>query len=114
MYIRTKEGIYDVTYWNKDDYGYYTYFEDDFCAPKHYIYEDDIINKSENLIDLCDCLMFVDKDKDFIITETNKENLNCYDDKKETCYGCINIELPNGAIRVEPVTKVVNMEMELL
>lgn len=54
MFIRTENGIYDVTYWNKDDKGYYTYCGDDWCEPKHYIYNDDIINKADNLEDLID------------------------------------------------------------
>ena len=54
MYVKTNEGIYDVTYWNKDDKGYYTYYGDDWCEPKHYIYNDDIIKKADNLEDLID------------------------------------------------------------
>ena len=53
-YIRTENGIYDVTYWNEDKQGYYTYLGDDFCESKHYIYNEDIIKQADTIEELCD------------------------------------------------------------
>ena len=110
-YIRTKDGVYEATDWNEDgscwclnDGG--TYFR-----------KENIIAKADTIKELCDCLMFVDNDKqkDFLITDVNEDNMNCYDNKKETCYGCIKIELSNGAIRIEPIAKLnENGELELI
>jgi hypothetical protein len=117
MYIRTKDGIYEVkkveTLCGVKFYDYET--REDFV---NRIREEQINKSSEDPSELCDSLMFVDNDeeKDFLITEMNKDNLNYYDPKEETCYACLKIELPNGAIRIEPVAKFIyeKWEWELL
>lgn len=102
-YIRTENEIYDGEKYNAD------YLLDRGLGK--------VIKQSDTIKELCDCLMFVDNDKqkDFLITDVNEDNMNCYDNKKETCYGCIKIELSNGAIRIEPVAKLnENGELELI
>jgi len=107
-YIRTKNGVYEVD--GYDDRGVC------ICNGKTF-YRDEYIKQADTIKELCDCLMFVDNDeqKDFLITEVDEDNLNYYDKKNETCYGCIKVKLPNGAIRIEPVAKSnKNGEFELI
>ena len=103
-YIRTKDGIFEIEKIEK-------YFLDE--SQKLFINntmriafkENEVLKQADTIEKLCDCLMFVDNDeeKDFLITGVNEININY--SKKETCYGCIKVELPNGAIRIEPVAK---------
>ena len=61
--------------------------------------------QGDTIDELCDCLMFVyEAIDDFLITEVEAKNMTYYDN--ETCYGCIKVKLPNGAIRIEPVAKL--------
>ena len=71
MYIRTKDGVYVLSeaYWagNKDE----------------------ILNQSENLVELCDEFVLIERNAKPIIFKTLQGAINnkIYDD--ETIYGCI-------------------------
>ena len=62
-YARTADRIVDVTNWNKDEKGYYTYNSILFCAPKKYIYKKDIIQEADSIADLCDEIVRVNGSK---------------------------------------------------
>ena len=93
-YIRTKDGIYELS----DGLGKTPKEVQSALMTKDY-------KQSDTIDELCDCLMIIDEDGDFFITQVYKINIPYYiKDKK--CFGCIKIELPNGAIRIEPVAKM--------
>lgn len=103
-YIRTESGIIYVGDLIKDEYGNY-------CDPKNYetdmeVSNEYIIKEADTIEELCDCLMFVDNDEkqDFLITGVDEINITY--SENETCYACLKIKLPNGAIRIEPVAKL--------
>ncbi len=98
IYVRTENGIYDVTYWSKDDKGYYTYFTDDWCEPKQYIYNDDIIKTANNLEDLID---------EFHYTYLNTPHQRCYYDK-EGQSRFINTENDNNGISIKNKVKTIH------
>ena len=90
MYIRTKDGVYEV-----EGRKFY-----DALKRKHYITtkglaikEDDIINQSENLEELCDCFVIDDK-------RNNERYLMDYDDviKVIYCGGIYEEDVVYGAI----------------
>ena len=103
MYIRTKDGVYEVKK------------EEVLCGTKFYHLEKDehfnpirdefVIKEADTIEELCDYLMFVDNDEkeDILITDVNEVNITY--SKNETCYACLKIKLSNGAIRIEPVAK---------
>ena len=66
-------------------------------------YEPEDYKIADTIEELCDCLMFVDKLNNFVITEVNEINISY--SENETCYACLKIKLPNGAIRIESVAK---------
>ena len=87
MYIRTKDGVYEVKR------------EEILCGVKFYDVEDDdhlnrireeqIIAQSENLTELCDVFVLIERNAKPIIFKTLLGAINnkIYDD--ETIYGCI-------------------------
>lgn len=60
VYVKTEDRIVDVTYWNKDMKGYYIYLNDNFCAPKQYIYEKDIVKEANDILLLLDTFIITD------------------------------------------------------
>lgn len=60
VYVKTENRIVDVTYWNKDMKGYYIYLNDNFCAPKQYIYEKDIVKEANDILLLLDTFIITD------------------------------------------------------
>ncbi len=134
MYIRTKDGkIYDlenkkVSSWEYIDndtaineygvegafYTIYYFDENEGCYSEYdgkgghscdFIEEKDIIKQGDTIEELCDYLMFVDNDEKEDILITDVDEINITYSKNETCYACLKIKLPNGAIRIEPVAK---------
>ena len=93
IYVRTENGIYDVTYWSQDNNGYYTYFTDDWCEPKQYIYKDDIIKTANNLEDLIDEYRYT---ATYETLHCNKPHskCECYNDVYIRDYACM-ISLTN-------------------
>ena len=89
MYIRTKEGVYKVSHYN--DWATHkrkgaTLIDGDKTS---YIKNENIIAQSENLEELCDCFVLMERDAKPIIFKTLQGAINnkIYDD--EIIYGCI-------------------------
>lgn len=116
-YIRTEEGIYEVINVEyNDDIEMNQYFiKDGRHFNKH-----EILKTSDSISDLCDCYEFgknVDSDlKGLKVFVHQLKHFNGWTDDIIKIYGCIWIDLPNGAHRLEPAAKLntITMEMELL
>ena len=108
MYIRTKDGVYKVSYLN----AYATHKRKGETLLEGYktayIKNENIIAQSENLDELCDCFETVaDYAGQLSFTrylDFEQARLNMSDEA--TLYGYIYIVLPNGAIRKEPIAKM--------
>ena len=89
MYIRTKDGVYKVSHYN--DWATHkrkgaTLIDGDKSS---YIKNENIIAQSENLEELCDVFVLIERNAKPIIFKTLQGAINnkIYDD--ETIYGCI-------------------------
>lgn len=107
------EGAFYTIYYFDENEGHYSGYDGKGGHSCDFIEEKDIINQADTIDELCDCLMFVDEDEDFFITQVYKTNIPYYQ-KDGKCFGCIKIKLPNGAIRIEPVAKMKNGELMLI
>ena len=115
MYIRTKDGVYEVV----DTYGVkyvIGYNEDGFEVT---IYKDQVINQSENLEELCDRYIGISNNKPMIIKYEFDEYYDEYGDsytkeellmEYDTIYGAIYTD--KGLIYVAKLNK--NGEFELI
>lgn len=109
MYIRTKDGVYEVSSKQKNTY---------YVLNGRWQFEkQDIIKQSENLEELCDCFKTVsDYAGQLIIThyfDFEQARFNKSDEAE--LYGYIYIILSNGAIRIEPIAKMNDKgELELI
>ena len=99
MYIRTKDGVYEVI--DETKYSYISIYG-------KYINKDDVINDGDTIKELCDCFETVaDYAGQLSFTrylDFEQARLNMSDEA--TLYGYIYIILPNGAIRKEPIAKM--------
>ena len=89
MYIRTEDGVYKVSHYN--DWATHkrkgaTLIDEDKTS---YIKNENIITQSENLAELCDVFVLIERNAKPIIFKTLQGAINnkIYDD--ETIYGCI-------------------------
>ena len=89
MYIRTKDGVYEVSHYN--DWATHkrkgaTLIDGDKTS---YIKNENIINQSENLEELCDEFVLIERNAKPIIFKTLQGSINnkIYDD--EIIYGAI-------------------------
>ena len=98
-----EEAFYFIYYYDEEE-GPYLECDDKGGHSMDSFNESEILKQGDMLEDICDCLMYVDKKEDFLITEVVKENMVYY--PSETCYGCIKVKLPSGAIRLEPIAKM--------
>jgi len=104
-YVRTKYGIIDIRGWI--DYGtYYQIWVDE--NRKVWLDKEDIIKESDTIKNLCDCFKNVSEyaNQFSFTTYLDFEQARFNKNDHQTLYGYINIVLPNGAIRIEPVAKM--------
>lgn len=116
-YIRTSNGIYEIV---SVDYNDDIEMNQYFTKNGQHFNEHEILKQSDSIPDLCDRYEqgknIHDNFGDMKVFANQLKKFNGWTDDIIKIYGCIWIDLPNGAHRLEPVAKLntITMEMELL